>query len=244
MKQKLLHTKENITNPNSGDISNYIENKSNKIWYVIDAVSSCNNPRTAAIYTNEIIQKFCTNHTIENRFDIGALLKEIHDSLKTQDLKLSVCFSAVFEMPNGSFEVVNVGDCRVYELQKSTILRVTRDDSIVQELIDKNEITEEQAHVHAQKSFVTQTLGASEILKMNFYSLNKNASGFLLTSDGIHGELMDHQIEHILFNENLSITDAYSTILERSKVIEGLQDDQSLIMVKKENSISNLELDE
>lgn len=229
----LYFTSGGLTNENSGDIAYFIKNKNNRIWYVIDAVSSCDNPRIAAYYAHEIVKGFLDENVIENRFGVGALIKEIHEQLKAQDLKLSVCFSAVIELSDGSFEVTNIGDCRVYEIKESTFTRITRDDSVVQELIDKGEVTEEQAFVHSEKSFVTQTLGGSEIFKMNFYTLSQDAKGFMLTSDGVHGELMDHQIEHILFQENLTTEEAFQTILNRSKSLEGHQDDQSLILFKK-----------
>lgn len=227
----LYLTSEGLINENSGDIANFIENSNNRIWYVIDAVSSCDNPRIAAYYTHEIIKGFLEDNTIENRFGVGALIKEMHDQLQAQDLKLSVCFSAIIELPNGSFEATNIGDCRVYEIKENSVTRITRDDSIVQELINKGEITEEQAFINSQKSFVTQTLGGPEMLKMNFYALSKDAKGFILTSDGVHGELMDHQMGHVLFRENLTPEEAFQTILNRSKSLEGHQDDQSLILV-------------
>ena len=181
-----------------------------------------------------IILEFLKNNNIKTRFDIGALIKEIHDHLQAQELKLSACFSAVIELPNKKLEAINVGDCRVYELWKDSLRRITKDDSIVQELIDRGELTEEKAHVHSQKSFVTQALGSAEVLKMNFYDLDEKTTGFMLTSDGVHGELMDQKIEHVLYKENLSVNEAYSIILERSKALEGDQDDQSLMIVKKD----------
>ena len=60
------------------DITNFIENISNKIWYVIDAVSSCDNPIVATYYTHEIIQGFMDENIIENRFGISTLIKEMH----------------------------------------------------------------------------------------------------------------------------------------------------------------------
>ena len=90
MSRLVLYTKENFSDSECGDITNYIENDSNKIYYVIDAVSSCDNPRLAALATDEVIAKFIDGNTIENRFDVGALIKEIHEQLQAHELKLSV----------------------------------------------------------------------------------------------------------------------------------------------------------
>ena len=52
----------------------------------------------------------------------------------------------------------------------------------------------------------------------------------LITSDGIHGELMDKQMEHVFFKENFSKNEIHETLLRRLKVFEGCQDDQSVLI--------------
>jgi serine/threonine protein phosphatase PrpC len=234
MNYNLIYTKDGLSNHESGDIAYYIENGNNKIWYVIDAVSSCENPRRAAVYAHQVIQEYCADQEMKNRFDLGALLMKLHSQLSEQIMNLTVCFSAVIQLSDGSLEAINVGDCRVYEFRNNLLMRVTRDDSYIQDLIDKGDISEIEATVHQDRSSVSQTLGNGKELKMNFYQLDRKIDGFILTSDGIHGELLDHQIAHVLFNENLNTEEAYHTILKRSKVLEGNQDDQSLMIVKKE----------
>ena len=230
MNKNIIFTSGHLNDPNSGDITQIVKQKENKLYYVIDAVSSCDDPRLAAEYCNDLINTFCIENDINNRLSIGALLYFLHTSLKEHPKYLTVCLAAVIEHENGKRSAFNVGDSRVYEFKKSKIKRITRDDSYIQDLLDTGEINDIEAHNHCQKNFLKQALGNDRELKMNFYDLSENIDGFLITSDGIHGELMDPQIEHILFKEELDFKDAYQVLMERSKVLEGHQDDQSVLL--------------
>ena len=52
----------------------------------------------------------------------------------------------------------------------------------------------------------------------------------LITSDGVNGELMDNQIEYVFFRENFYKNEIYEMLLKRLKVLEGRQDDQSVLI--------------
>lgn len=230
MEENLIFNTNQINNPESGDITNTAHQNGNQLWYVIDAVSSCDDPRLAAEFCNAAIQNFCHDRTIKNRFDIGGLLLDLHEKMKAHPKDLTVCFAAVVQFPDGKYEAFNVGDSRVYEIQSNCLKRITRDDTYVQDLLDSGEINYLEAHQHEQKNFLKYALGNRKELKMNFYDFSDNTQGFLITSDGIHGELMDKQMEHVFFKENFSKNEIYEMLLKRSKVIEGRQDDQSVLI--------------
>ena len=69
--------KNQINNSESGDITYTAHQNGNKLWYVIDAVSSCDDPRLAAEFCHAAIQNFCHDRTMKNRFDIGGLLSHL-----------------------------------------------------------------------------------------------------------------------------------------------------------------------
>ena len=158
------------------------------------------------------------------------MLIDLHEKLGIQPQRLTACLAAVVQFPNGKFEAFSSGDTRVYELQSNKLVRISRDDTYVQDLVDTKEITEQEAHLHEQKNVLKYALGNRKELKMNFYEFSDQMEGFLITSDGIHGELMDHQIEHLIFKEGLSKNEIFDSLLERSKVLEGRQDDQSVLI--------------
>lgn len=54
--------------------------------------------------------------------------------------------------------VVNVGDSRAYHITKQAIRRITRDHSVVEDLVAKGDLTPEQARNHPQKNLITRAL--------------------------------------------------------------------------------------
>ena len=65
-----------------------------------------------------------------------------------------------FLVKEDHFTVINIGDSRVYELLDSgEWLQLTRDHSIVQDLVDEGEITEEQMGKHPQRNIMTSAIG-------------------------------------------------------------------------------------
>lgn len=91
--------------------------------------------------------------------------------------------------------VVNIGDSRAYHLRKDEIHRVTRDHSIVEALVERGNITPEQARVHPQKNLITRALGTSKTAQADIYALTiEEGDWLLLCSDGLINELLDEEI--------------------------------------------------
>ncbi len=94
--------------------------------------------------------------------------------------------------------IVNVGDSRGYHLfcsgDDECIRQITKDHSHVQELIDKGEITEEQAKNHPNRSTITKAIGAEPNVTPDYFELNISGGDMLLLcSDGLssYGDDMD-----------------------------------------------------
>ena len=69
----------------------------------------------------------------------------------------STCVAAMFA--EGKAEIAHVGDSRAYAVRGSQIFRLTRDHSMVQEMIDNGVITEKEAHGHPDSNKITRALG-------------------------------------------------------------------------------------
>lgn len=68
------------------------------------------------------------------------------------------------------------------------------------------------------------------ILLLKSILLKRMPLTILITSDGVNGELMDNQIEYVFFRENFYKNEIYEMLLKRLKVLEGRQDDQSVLI--------------
>ena len=91
--------------------------------------------------------------------------------------------------------MVNVGDSRGYHLENDSIHQVTVDHSLVQMLVDRGEITAEEARVHPQKNLITRALGVDSHVKCDETWLEPGpGSRLLLCSDGLSNVLNDGTI--------------------------------------------------
>ncbi len=91
--------------------------------------------------------------------------------------------------------VVNVGDSRAYLVSADGIRRITRDHSLVEDLVERGEITPDQARVHPQKNLITRALGAAETAKADLFEEPCVPGSFLLLcSDGLSNVVTDQEI--------------------------------------------------
>ena len=102
---------------------------------------------------------------------------------------------------DGHFACLWAGDSRVYLLRNGTLAQVTRDHSLVQELVDAGTIPAEEADGHPRANVITRAVGATETLKLDKVS-NRLAAGdrFLLCSDGLNKTLSDAELAELLAN--------------------------------------------
>lgn len=91
--------------------------------------------------------------------------------------------------------VVNVGDSRAYLASADGIRRITRDHSLVEDLVERGEITPDQARTHPQKNLITRALGAMETAKADLFKEPHVPGSFLLLcSDGLSNVVTDQEI--------------------------------------------------
>jgi serine/threonine protein phosphatase PrpC len=99
----------------------------------------------------------------------------------------------------GYWVVLNLGDSRVYRLSGEIFEQVSVDHSVVQELMDRGELTADQARVHPYRHMVTRALGAGPESDPDYWLIPAEADDrMLVCSDGLTGEVTDAVIERVL----------------------------------------------
>lgn len=82
--------------------------------------------------------------------------------------------------------VLNIGDSRCYLVTGEGISKVTRDHSVVEDLVARGEITEEEARLHPRKNLITRALGSEERVRADLYRQELlEGDCLLLCSDGL-----------------------------------------------------------
>ena len=92
--------------------------------------------------------------------------------------------------------ILNEGDSRAYHIsEESGISQVTRDHSLVEDLVERGELTRDQARVHPHKNLITRALGAEPDLKADSFRRELTEGDFLLLcSDGLSNVVSEQEI--------------------------------------------------
>jgi protein phosphatase len=99
----------------------------------------------------------------------------------------------------GEVTIAHVGDSRAYVLRDGELIRLTRDHSLVGELVARGKLTEEQAESHPQRSVITRALGPEARVQVDVESFPARAGDtFLLCSDGLTSMVSEAQVKQIL----------------------------------------------
>ena len=93
--------------------------------------------------------------------------------------------------------IANVGDSRAYFIGEGCI-QLTKDHSLVQELIDKGELTAEDAENYPHKNIITRALGVDNHIDIDFYSYELEDKCLLLCSDGLYNFVKPDEIVSII----------------------------------------------
>lgn len=94
--------------------------------------------------------------------------------------------------------VANVGDSRLY-VMGSHLNQVTRDHSLVEEMVAKGELTRDSQGYAARKNIITRAIGASHVVTADCFELDLNGAQYiLLCSDGLTNMLTDQEIEETI----------------------------------------------
>ena len=116
-----------------------------------------------------------------------------------QNAGMATTLTAVALSNDGYYIVANVGDSRTYLLRGRRLRRLTRDDSLVQELIDQDLLSERDAHRHPQRSVVLRVLDGGDREPPGLGAVQAlEGDRLLLCSDGVTDYLTDDQVAEFL----------------------------------------------
>ena len=136
---------------------------------------------------------------------IDQLSKDIDQISLDKGMESGSCGStiALLILRNDTYRTVHVGDSRVYRMRGGELKRITRDDSEVQDMVDRGEITLDQAWTHPHKNVITRHLGMptdGTVLIPSVSPRNqlRNGDRFMICSDGVSDQLHDTMLQDIL----------------------------------------------
>lgn len=116
-----------------------------------------------------------------------------------------------------SLDLVQVGDSRGYVIRKGQIRLATKDQSLVQQLVDVGQISESEAETHMFRNVILQALGAqSDITPVTGKIRLKQGDLVLLCSDGLSGKLRAEDIQRIVSGTNGDLAKACDALVQEA----------------------------
>lgn len=137
---------------------------------------------------------------------------------------------AIIDWP--TMYIGHVGDSRLYIYSSETIKQLTKDHSIVGEMLRNGEISDEEADNHPQKNIITKAVGTHESIIADFSEIELE-DGFivLVCSDGLTNMLKKDEIEEIISRHQEDLCFASEELVKKANASGGL-DNITVILIK------------
>lgn len=125
--------------------------------------------------------------------------KEIYEKAHAEDDFAGMGTTVVVATVVGdTLYVGNVGDSRLYVIN-DRITQITKDHSLVEEMVRAGEIKREDARLHPDKNIITRAVGADENVAVDFFEVNLRPKDIvLMCSDGLTNMVEDNDILSIV----------------------------------------------
>jgi serine/threonine protein phosphatase PrpC/ribosomal protein L40E len=174
------------------------------------------------------------------RFDYTALLKQAAQSAakavydqgqRTRSDMGTTLVAALVDVAGARAHIVNVGDSRIYKINAQGMRQISKDHSMVQLLIDKQQLTPAEARHHPQANLIYRTLGERANVEIDTYEEPLAAGDMLLLcTDGLSGLVEDSQM-HTVVTSSSSPQAACAKLVELAKAGGG-HDNITVIVVQ------------
>jgi PPM family protein phosphatase len=126
--------------------------------------------------------------------------REIHDRSRTDSRTtgMGTTVTAAY-VGESDVTIAHVGDSRAYVLRDGDLIRLTKDHSLVGELVARGKLTEEQAEMHPQRSVITRALGSEPDVEVDVHVYQARAGDlFMLNSDGLTSMVPEARVKPII----------------------------------------------
>ena len=156
------------------------------------------------------------------------LLKKAGESEEYEGMGTTLVVASIF---GSTLRVANVGDSRLYVIGEK-IQQITRDHSLVQEMVRMGELDPEQARKHPKKNIITRALGAEKTVDIDFFDLKLEPGDVvLMCSDGLSNMVEDSQLREIISDTSTDL-DEKGRILIREANRNGGKDNIAIVLVE------------
>lgn len=144
---------------------------------------------------------------------------------------MGATFTGAIVTPD-SVEIVQVGDSRAYIIRDSGIYQLTKDQSLVQQLIDANQISAEDAETHALRNVILQALGAQyEVFPVTTRLFPNDGDILMICSDGLSNKISGDEMRKIILDNSADLSTACTKLIDTANE-NGGEDNITVILAR------------
>lgn len=210
----------------------YATNPKNGLWVIADGMGGCEAGEAASAAVVEAILASMAHGSSLVRA-INDAHQAVVDLLKRGEGASGMGSTVVLLQLRGQrYDVAWVGDSRAYLWSRGKLHLLTRDDTVVQTLVDGGVIDAREARDHPERSKLTQALGPIDSALLKAHTTQgrlRVGEQILLCSDGLTSELKDEQIAAIL-KKNWNAQRTVDRLIEAALTAGG-QDNITVVLV-------------
>jgi len=212
------------------------------IYAVADGMGGHNGGEVASAMAVEALREHAGEASLENlmqaaRIGNRAIFEKAGDDNELHGMGTTLCAVRVVPGADGEGDEIgwiNVGDSRVYLYRDGELIQLSRDHSLVEDLVRDGQLTEEEAAVHPKRNIITRALGIDVDVNVDGSTVIPfNGDRFLLCSDGLFGEVSDDQMASVL--RRLADPDEAADELVRLANEAGGRDNITVVVVEVTN---------
>jgi len=172
----------------------------------------CVRDRMLELQASPVYSKFAFHERLRLSIELANLYIYQMSAKRPEYNGMGATFTAVGLFGTNAF-FGQVGDSRAYLIRQQRIQQITRDQSLVGQLIEAGHLTEEEAEHHSYRNVILQALGASPNLNVVIDRLAiRDMDTFVLCSDGLSNKMRPDEIKEAI-DRSGSLKEACATLI-------------------------------
>jgi len=183
-------------------------------------------------------------HAKQGELDVNAMKKFIYDAMKeTNKVVFQApskgigrrgmgCTAEVIYMDGQNIVVGHIGDSRTYHYSQGRLHQLTRDQTLVNRLVELGQITAEEADNHPRKNELQQAVGGRADVEPAVYSAKLRAGDWVLcTTDGLTGHVKNDELQE-MFQLEAGSADTAARRLVNFANLRGATDNTTVVVIR------------
>jgi protein phosphatase len=142
------------------------------------------------------------------------------------------CTAEAVYLDGRNVVVGHVGDSRTYHLHEGRMIQLTRDQTLVNRLVELGTLTAEEAETHPRRNELQQAVGGQPDVEPGLYAgVLKPGDWVVVCSDGLSNHVSAKDLQHMLQSEALSAEMAARRLVNLTN-IEGATDNCTVVVIR------------